>query len=197
MDGVVFRNIRGYKMIHVLQARLLPLSRIFVSRCQTCHTKAPAKLSLLARLPSDSFPVHVFHFPISPPRSRFPSPCRSPPRQIHSFFGDDEGAGGAGAEAAGQEHLLPTLRNILVENVDVSVSTRTPFIIEGLPERPVTGLVVRNVTVGKWGKRGWDCKHYGGCSWAGGGCALGVVAGVEPPPLEGCIRLQAPATKRR
>lgn len=72
------------------------------------------------------------------------------------------------------------------------MSTRTPFIIEGLPDSPITSLVLENVTVRKYGKRGWDCAHYGGCSWAGGGCALGEVKKVEPPPPPECVRVSAP-----
>lgn len=75
----------------------------------------------------------------------------------------------------------------------MEASQRTPFVIEGLPDSPVTGLLVENVTVRKYGKRGWDCVHYGGCSWEGGGCALGVVRRVEPPPPPDCVRLHLPA----
>eukprot|EP00899_Mesostigma_viride_P008661 jgi/Mesvir1/17797/Mv12902-RA.1 len=83
----------------------------------------------------------------------------------------------------------PTLRNIYVRDVRMYSVTRRAGIISGLPESPIHGLYLHNITVDSAPEGGgWDCvKYRHSCTWHDGGCAFGQASMLQPPLPKHCL----------
>lgn len=100
--------------------------------------------------------------------------------------GEEGGAAGAAAAEVTVSHGTPTIRNVMIRDVQISTVTRDAFVIAGLPEMPITGLVLEDIHI-EGASAAWNCHRYDQCTWPGGGCAMGVVRDVFPPPPFGCV----------
>lgn len=124
--------------------------------------------------------------------------------QLNMYYGSDSSGEGereeaaAGEPAAGEaegaagppevlvSHGTPIIRNIIIRDVQISTVTRDAFVIAGLPEMPITGLVLEDIHI-EGASMAWNCHRYEQCTWPGGGCAMGLVKDVFPPPPVGCV----------
>ncbi|KAK3260329.1 hypothetical protein CYMTET_30707 [Cymbomonas tetramitiformis] len=82
----------------------------------------------------------------------------------------------------------PTVRNVVVRNVEMHGVTSNVGIIEGLPESPFQAVTLENIKVDGQ-EKGWTCQHFHpGCTWPAGGCAIGTASKVVPSLPDSCLQ---------
>lgn len=74
--------------------------------------------------------------------------------QLNMYYGSDGSEGEReDGQAEGEEadvtssHTTPVIRNIVIRDVQISTVARDAFLVAGLPEMPITGLVLEDIHI--------------------------------------------------